>query len=125
MKTLEEYAKLYSRSKQFFDIPEYVDLDEIEVDDLINQLRAIQQRYTDRKLVLMSEVDSECNTVRYTIGYYDLEPIEKYEARVRQGYDCYVYNEVSKMKARMTPAERKAFEIKELEKRLAQLKDNA
>jgi hypothetical protein len=29
------------------------------------------------------------------------------------------------LKARMTPAERKAFEIKELEERLAQLKDNA
>jgi uncharacterized Ntn-hydrolase superfamily protein len=128
MKTLEEHALTHTRKTLFYTIDDH-DLsetfDELEVDYLISELQTIQEQHKEHKLVLRTDTVDDSNTVMVTVGYYDLEPMQQFETRVKSSYDTYVYCETSRLKARMTPAERKAFEIKELEERLAQLKDNA
>ena len=126
MKTFEEYALTYTRQTLFYEVANpYESLSEyaedIEVDCLIEVLQTIQTQHKEHNLVL--------RTVDAMVGYYDQEPMQEFETRLKRAYETYVYVETSRMKANMkatmTPEELKAFEIKELEERLAQLKDNA
>lgn len=126
MKTFEEYALTYTRQTVFYKVTDLSEtLDEIDVSYLIDELQTIQAENIGHELVLRTDTDYDNSIVNVAVGYYDQEPIQEFETRLKRAYDTYVYGETVRMKRMMTPAERKAFEIKELEDKLAKLKDNA
>jgi hypothetical protein len=124
MKTFEEYALTFTRTTLFYVVGKPYELlsedteeEEVDVDCLIGVLQSIQTQHKKRNLVL--------NTYDGMVGYYDQEPMKEFETRLKRAYETYVYGETQTMKAKMTQEELKAFEIKELEDKLAKLKDNA
>ena len=125
MKTLEQYASIYSRKSIFHKVSAIAEsLDEMEVDYLISELQDIQAGHENYDLVLRA-VDEDDERGYFVVGYYELEPIEQFESRIKTSYENYVYIETQQIKKQLPPAERKALEIKELEERLAQLKETA
>ena len=123
MKTFEEYALTFTRTTLFYVVGKPYELlsedteEEVDVDCLIGVLQSIQTQHKERTLIL--------NTYDGMVGYYDQEPMKEFETRLKRAYETYVYGETQTMKAKMTQEELKAFEIKELEDKLAKLKDNA
>lgn len=122
MKTFEEYASTFTRKTLFYVVGKpyeflTVDTEEVDVDCLIGVLQAIQTQHKERNLILSTDDGM--------VGYYDQEPMKEFETRLKRAYENYVYGETQTMKAKMTQEELKAFEIKELEDKLAKLKDNA
>ena len=124
MKTFEEYALTFTRTTLFYVVGKPYELlsedteeEEVDVDCLIGALQSIQTQHKERNLIL--------NTYDGMVGYYDQEPMKEFETRLKRAYENYVYGETQTMKAKMTQEELKAFEIKELEDKLAKLKDNA
>lgn len=123
--TYEQYMKHHkqTRTHKFFTVGSIIgNLEEVKINGLIDELLEFKNKHEDKDLVIRLWLDDDSynistGEIANDIGYYDLEPIEEYNARCKNLYDNYVrfYNSAIKK-------DKRNKEIQELEEKLAKLK---